>query len=34
MDDGRLLDGRRLYTHARASSFVYQAVLRSELSES
>ena len=31
--DGRwsALDGRRLYAHARTSSFVYQAVLRSEL---
>lgn len=31
--DGRwsTLDGRRLYKHARATSFVYQAVLRSEL---
>jgi conjugative relaxase-like TrwC/TraI family protein len=31
--DGRwsTLDGRRLYAHARATSFVYQAVLRSEL---
>jgi conjugative relaxase-like TrwC/TraI family protein len=31
--DGRwsTLDGRRLYTHARATSLVYQAVLRSEL---
>ena len=31
--DGRwsALDGRRLYAHARAASFVYQAVLRSEL---
>ena len=32
--DGRwsTLDGRRIYAHARAASFVYQAVLRSELS--
>jgi conjugative relaxase-like TrwC/TraI family protein len=32
--DGRwsTLDGRRIYAHARAVSFVYQAVLRSELS--
>ena len=32
--DGRwsALDGRRLYAHARAASFVYQAVLRAELS--
>lgn len=31
--DGRwsALDGRRLYAHARAASFVYQAVLRNEL---
>ena len=31
--DGRwsALDGRRLYAHARAASFVYQAVLRAEL---
>src|SRR3954453_2314926 len=31
--DGRwtALDGRRLYAHARAASFVYQAVLRSEI---
>ncbi len=31
--DGRwsALDGRQLYAHARAASFVYQAVLRSEL---
>jgi conjugative relaxase-like TrwC/TraI family protein len=31
--DGRwsALDGRRLYAHARAASFIYQAVLRSEL---
>jgi conjugative relaxase-like TrwC/TraI family protein len=31
--DGRwsALDGRRLYAHARTASFVYQAVLRSEL---
>src|SRR4051794_20083217 len=31
--DGRwsALDGRRLYAHARAASFVYQAVLRGEL---
>jgi conjugative relaxase-like TrwC/TraI family protein len=31
--DGRwsALDGRRLYTHARAASFIYQAVLRGEL---
>jgi conjugative relaxase-like TrwC/TraI family protein len=31
--DGRwsALDGRQLYSHARAASFVYQAVLRSEL---
>lgn len=31
--DGRwsTLDGRRLYVHARAASFVYQAVLRGEL---
>jgi len=31
--DGRwsALDGRRLYAHARAASFVYQAVLRSEV---
>src|SRR3954454_23057283 len=31
--DGRwsALDGRRLYSHARAASFVYQAVLRGEL---
>jgi hypothetical protein len=31
--DGRwsALDGRRLYAHARVASFVYQAVLRSEL---
>jgi len=28
------LDGRRLYAHARAASFVYQAVLRSELTRS
>ena len=34
--DGRwsALDGRRLYAHARAASFVYQAVLRSELTRS
>ena len=25
------LDGRRIYAHARAASFVYQAVLRGEL---
>jgi hypothetical protein len=32
--DGRwsTLDGRRLYAQARTASFVYQAVLRSELS--
>ena len=31
--DGRwsALDGRRLYAHARAASFIYQAVLRAEL---
>ena len=31
--DGRwsALDGRRVYAHARAASFIYQAVLRSEL---
>ena len=31
--DGRwsALDGRRLYAHARSASFIYQAVLRSEL---
>src|SRR3954453_10009703 len=31
--DGRwsALDGRQLYAHARAASFLYQAVLRSEL---
>ncbi len=27
------LDGRQLYTHARAASFAYQAVLRGELSD-
>ncbi len=34
--DGRwsALDGRRLYSHARAASFIYQAVLRSELTRS
>ncbi len=34
--DGRwsALDGRRLYTHARTASFLYQAVLRGELSRS
>ena len=34
--DGRwsALDGRRLYAHARAASFVYQAVLRGELTRS
>ena len=34
--DGRwsALDGRRLYAHARAASFVYQAVLRCELTRS
>ena len=32
--DGRwsTLDGRRIYAHARAASFIYQAVLRGELS--
>src|SRR4051812_37479829 len=31
--DGRwsALDGRRLYAHARTASFIYQAVLRAEL---
>jgi conjugative relaxase-like TrwC/TraI family protein len=34
--DGRwsALDGRRMYAHARTASFVYQAVLRSELTRS
>ncbi|HWM12584.1 MAG TPA: MobF family relaxase [Solirubrobacteraceae bacterium] len=34
--DGRwsALDGRRIYAHARAASFVYQAVLRGELTRS
>lgn len=34
--DGRwsALDGRRIYAHARAASFIYQAVLRGELSRS
>jgi conjugative relaxase-like TrwC/TraI family protein len=33
--DGRwsALDGRRLYAHARAASFIYQAVLRGELTD-
>ena len=30
-DGGSTLDGRRIYSHARAASFVYQAVLRAEL---